>query len=188
MLICLSKKQPLEQSREKTGGRLVYKFDKLFVRHWDEYMTGPRHHPFVVSISRDTQGIFKFASTLTDILYGVDSGSPTRPFGDAKSQWSFSVSGNSFAFTRQHDETSEVAWSTNLDIYTVDLNELKPDPVCNTCDNLAADTDPKYSPINEHVLVYRSQSVPGYESDQFKVKLYDGKATYSCEMQPIFYR
>ena len=40
---------------------------------------------------------------------------------------------------------------------------------------LAADTDPRYSPIDENVLVYRAQSVPGYESDQFKIKLYNGK-------------
>jgi hypothetical protein len=62
-------------------------------------MTGPRHHPFVVSIDRDAEGTFKFSSTPIDVL-----------FGDAKSQWSFSVSGNSFAFTRQRDETSEVAF------------------------------------------------------------------------------
>jgi dipeptidyl aminopeptidase/acylaminoacyl peptidase len=175
-------------SAEKTSGRLVYKFDKLFIRHWDEYMTGPRHHPFVVSIGRDAQGTFSFTSKPIDVLFDVDSDSPTRPFGDAKSQWSFSASGNSFAFTRQHDEISEVAWSTNLDIYTVDLS--KPDMlnICITCINQAADTDPKYSPTDEHVLVYRAQSVPGYESDRFKLKLYDGKCESFWMMHSIFYR
>ncbi|CAF4345506.1 unnamed protein product, partial [Rotaria sp. Silwood2] len=107
------------QKAEKDSGRSVYQFDKLFIRHWDEYMTGPRHHPFLVSIERQTNGIFKFSSEPIDILFNIDSDSPTKPFGDAKSQWSFSANGNSFAYTRQYDETSAVAWSTNLDIYTV---------------------------------------------------------------------
>ncbi|CAF4228929.1 unnamed protein product [Rotaria sp. Silwood2] len=162
------------QKTEKDSGRSVYQFDKLFIRHWDEYMTGPRHHPFLVSIERQTNGIFKFSSEPIDILFNIDSDSPTKPFGDAKSQWSFSANGNSFAYTRQYDETSAVAWSTNLDIYTVDLSMSRQASVCITCDNLAADTDPSYSPTDDHVLVYRSQSKQGYESDQFKIKLYNG--------------
>jgi dipeptidyl aminopeptidase/acylaminoacyl peptidase len=163
------------QTMDKTSGSLVYKFDKLFIRHWDEFMTGPRHHPFIVSIERNSKGIFNFSSTPQDVLFGIDSDSPTRPFGDGKTQWSFSSTGNSFAYTRQHDETSAVAWSTNLDIYTVDLTTSNLVSVCVTCENQAADTDPRYSPIDDRVLVYRSQSVPGYESDQFKIKLINGK-------------
>ncbi|CAF3420771.1 unnamed protein product [Rotaria socialis] len=161
------------QATEKASGSLVYKFDKLFIRHWDEFMLGPRHHPFIVSIERDAKKRFHFTSTPTDVLFGIDSDSPTRPFGDAKSQWSFSASGNKFAFTRQHDETSAVAWSTNLDIFTVDLSTNNSQPICITCENLAADTDPSYSPIDDDILVYRAQSVPGYESDRFEVKLYN---------------
>jgi dipeptidyl aminopeptidase/acylaminoacyl peptidase len=163
------------QNLEKTSGHLVYKFDKLFLRHWDEYMIGLRHHPFIVSIEKNSTGIFHFSSTPKDILFGIDSDSPTRPFGDAKTQWSFSATGNSFAYTRQYDETSEVAWSTNLDIFTVDLTVSNLVSVCVTCENLATDTDPRYSPIDDRVLVYRSQSIPGYESDQFKIKLINGK-------------
>jgi dipeptidyl aminopeptidase/acylaminoacyl peptidase len=162
------------QADDKASGSLVYKFDKLFIRHWDEYMLGPRHHPFVVSLQRNANGVLNFISAPTDVLFGVDSDSPTRPFGDGRTQWSFSASGNKFAFTRQHDETSEVAWSTNLDIYTVDLTAATLDPLCITCENKAADTDPRYSPTDDQVLVYRAQSVPGYESDQFKIKLYKG--------------
>ena len=162
------------QAADKASGSLVYKFDKLFIRHWDEYMLGPRHHPFVVAIQRDANKILNFTSAPTDVLFGIDSDSPTRPFGDGKTQWSFSASGNQFAYTRQYDETSAVAWSTNLDVFTVDLMAATLVSVCITSDNKAADTDPRYSPTDENVIVYRSQSVPGYESDRFKVKLYNG--------------
>ena len=161
------------QAAEKESGSLVYKFDKLFIRHWDEYMLGPRHHPFVAQIQKSPNGTYSFATAPRDVLFGVDSDSPTRPFGDGRTQWSFSASGSKFAFTRQHDETSAVAWSTNLDIFTVDLNTWTVENI--TADNSAADTDPRYSPTEENVLIYRAQSVPGYESDQFKIKLYNGK-------------
>ncbi|CAF1335447.1 unnamed protein product [Rotaria sordida] len=161
-------------TEEKNSGRSVYQFDKLFIRHWDEYMTGRRHHPFVVSIERQSNGIFKFSSQPIDVLFNVDSDSPTRPFGDARSQWSFSANGNSFAYTRQYDETSAVAWTTNIDIYTIDLSIPGQSSVCITCENLAADTDPSYSPTDNNLLIYRAQSKPGYESDQFKIKLYNG--------------
>ncbi|CAF1166202.1 unnamed protein product [Adineta steineri] len=158
---------------DKASGSLVYKFDKLFIRHWDEYMLGPRHHPFVVSIQQ-TNGIYNFTKAPTDVLFNIDSDAPTRPFGDGKAEWSFSASGNKFAYTRQHDENSSVAWSTNLDIFTVDLTADTLTSVCITCDNHAADTNPSFSPIDEHVLVYRAQAVPGYESDQFKIKFFNG--------------
>ncbi|CAF3852091.1 unnamed protein product, partial [Rotaria magnacalcarata] len=100
---------------ELDSGRTIYKFDKLYIRHWDEYYTGLRNHPFIVSINRQTNGIFQLSPYPVDVLFNIDSDSPTKPFGDAKAQWSFSASGNSFAFTRQHDEDSSVAWTTNLD-------------------------------------------------------------------------
>ncbi|CAF5088196.1 unnamed protein product, partial [Rotaria magnacalcarata] len=166
------------QMAEKASDRSIYQFDKLFIRHWDEYMTGRRHHPFLVQIARRSNGIFNFSSEPFDVLFSVDSDSPTRPFGDAKVQWSFSATGNSFAYTRQYDETSAVTWTTNLDIWTVNLSVPEHLSVCITCDNLATDTDPSYSPTDDSILVYRSHSIPGYESDQFKVKIYNSQPYY----------
>jgi dipeptidyl aminopeptidase/acylaminoacyl peptidase len=138
-------------------------------------MLGPRHHPFIAELEKTAGGIYNITGTPRDVLFGVDSDSPTRPFGDGKTQWSFSASGNKFAFTRQYDETSAVAWSTNLDIFTVDLTVPDSKPVLITGSNPAADTDPRYSPTDENVLLYRAQAKPGYESDQFKIKYYNGR-------------
>jgi dipeptidyl aminopeptidase/acylaminoacyl peptidase len=173
------------QKTEKARGSLIYKFDKLLIRFWDEYIIGPRHHPFIVSINRNTKGIFYFLSPPTDILYGIDVDSPSRYLDDGKTHWSFSASGNKFAYSRQHDETSAAAWSTNFDIYTVDLTASKLISVCITCENLAADGNPRYSPIDEHVLVYQSQSSPGYGADQVKMKWYNGMC-YSSFNELLF--
>lgn len=175
---------------DKASGSLVYKFDKLFIRHWDEFMLGQRHHPFVVSIAADGKGVYSFTTKPVDVLFGIDSDSPTRPFGSGQVQWSFSATGKYFALTRQHDETSAVAWSTNLDIYKVDLTQLPTVGLtCITCDNLAADTDPSFSPDDDDVLVYRAQAVQGYESDQFKIKLYNGESsTFSSPSSHLFFQ
>ena len=130
------------QKMEKANSNLMYKFDKLLIRFWDEYIVGPRHHPFMVSIDRNTKGMFYFTSPTTDILFGIDVDSPAQYLSDGKTHWSFSASGNKFAYARQHDEKSTAAWSTNFDIYTVDLTASKLVSVCITCENLAADVDP----------------------------------------------
>ena len=165
------------QAAEKATGVFAYKFDKLFIRHWDEFMLGRRNHPFLVPIVQKEKGTYRFVGEPVDVLLPLDSDSPTRPFGSAKPQWAFNAKGTKFAFTRQHDETSAVAWSTNLDIYTVDLPATKGKaPDCITCENLAADTDPSFSPVDDNVLVYRAQTIPGYESDQFKIRLHNGQS------------
>ncbi|CAF5188034.1 unnamed protein product, partial [Rotaria sp. Silwood1] len=132
----------------------------------DEYVRGSRHHPLIVSIERNANGIFYFISEPKDVLFSIDSDSSTRPSGyGKKTQWLFSASGNKFAFTSRYDEKNEAVWSTNLDIFTVDLTTSDLQPMCITC--------PSYSPTDDQVLVYRLQSVLDYESDQFKVKLYN---------------
>jgi hypothetical protein len=78
------------------------------VRRWNEYMIGLRYHPFLVSIERHSKGIFLFLIISKDVLLSIDSDSP-RHFGDDKSEWSFSATGNLFAYTRQYDETNAAA-------------------------------------------------------------------------------
>ena len=168
----------IEETRprvEQAANSSVYRFEKLFVRHWDEYRDERRSHPFLVrSIQKNSLGIVSFLSSPVDLLFGLDSDSPTKPAGQAEQQWSFSARGSFFAYTRQHDERSDVAWTMNLDIFQVDLREKELVSRCLTCDNLAADTDPTYSPRDEKVLLYRSQSILGYEAAQFHLRLING--------------
>ena len=163
------------QAAEKESGSLVYKFDKLFIRQWDEYILGLRYHPFVAQIKKNSNGIYQIVDKPRDVLFGIDSDSPIRQSGGDGMHWSFSASGKKFAFVRRYDETSQVAWTNNFDIFTIDLTVPDAKPICITEGNLASDVSPIYSPIDDNVLLYGAQSVHGYDSDLVKMKLYNGK-------------
>ncbi|CAF1649816.1 unnamed protein product, partial [Didymodactylos carnosus] len=66
-----------KQLQWNENGRRVYEFDKLFIRHWDEYMTGVRNHPFLMSIKKGEDGKYKTTSKPIDVMFDLDSDSPT---------------------------------------------------------------------------------------------------------------
>jgi len=156
-------------------------YDKIYVRHWDEWRDGTRQHIHLMSVLQNDDAAVIQMSEPVDIMLNVDSDAPTVPDGDAASEWSFNFDSTNFAYTRQTwDPYANVTWNTNLDIYTVAIPAsaatapVFPSPlvsVCRTCDNIATDTSPAYSPLSRDTFVYRSTSVPGYESDRYRVKL-----------------
>ncbi|CAF1298775.1 unnamed protein product, partial [Rotaria sordida] len=159
--------------KENDNNHSFYEFNKLSIRYWDHYLTGPRYHPFVVSIKQKSDGTYKFSSEPVDLLFGIDSSSPERSVDDAGMHWSFSASGNSFTYVRRRDETSALVWTTNYDIYTVDLNEPEHESVCITCDNLGIDQNPSYSPTDDEILIYLSISKSYDGPDQVKIEWYN---------------
>ena len=54
--------------------------------------------------------------------------------------------------------------------------------VCRTCDNLAIDTAPSFSPVSEDTFAYLSTRVMGYESDRRSVKLMDGSGAPPADL------
>jgi acylaminoacyl-peptidase len=161
-------------------------FDKLFVRHWDEWMDGTRNHIHFVAVDQNDKGGVSRVSAPVDLMFGLDSDAPTRPDGDAHSEWSFSVTAKNFAFVRQTwDAYSNVSWTDNTDVYTVRIDPATfaadapafdassvSAPECRTCDNIAIDTAPVYSPTEEDVFVYVATDVPGYESARRSVRAF----------------
>src|SRR5579871_5770371 len=55
-----------------------------------------------------------------------------------------------------------------------------------TADNLASDTSPLYSPDGRYIA-YRAQQRPGYESDRFRLMLYDRKTGEKKTLTPDFF-
>ncbi len=91
--------------------------------------------------------------------------------------YAFSPDGQEICYTSNHDKVE--ATSTNNDLWIVPVNNgatgAPPVPPKNiTADNPASDSTPLYSPDGKYIA-YRAQQRPGYESDRFRLMLYDRK-------------
>jgi len=145
-------------------------FDKLFVRHWDTFRDGTRNNPFITAVAKQSSGLYLATGSPTNVMGTNDADAPTKPYGD-QTEWSWSHDGSKFAFTRRHDETSEVAFSTNLDVYVYTYGSTQNGGICQTCGNQATDTSPRFHPTDSNTLVYRSMATREYESDRLRVRL-----------------
>ena len=153
--------------KKAAGPVAAYMADKLLYRHWDEYNDGRCKHLIVY----DTVD-----NTYTDVTPG-EYPLQFTPGGGAV--YTFSPDSREICFVSNHDAHPEA--STNMDLWIVPVTggTLK----CITADNKAWDGSPCYSPDGRYIA-YRLQTVPGYESDRFRLSLYDrqsGKTTVLTE-------
>jgi dipeptidyl aminopeptidase/acylaminoacyl peptidase len=142
------------------------KFDRLFIRHWDEWLVGKRRHVFVLPLRR-ADGDYDIDGAPVDLMKGVEGDCPTKPFGGIE-EYAWSPDGNEVAYTTILGD--DEAWSTDLNIYLVPLTGSP--AVCITAENRATDTQPVYSP-DGNTIAYLAMERPGFEADRFRIKLYD---------------
>jgi dipeptidyl aminopeptidase/acylaminoacyl peptidase len=135
-------------------------YDQLMVRHWDTWNTAYKSHLFIAN--RAPQGAFTDAHDLMPAWQGDIAGA---------SEVSFHPDGQRLSFSAKYPSKTE-AWTTNFDIFEVDLSTKK--LVNLTSDNTAWDAKPLYSP-NGRYLAYKAMTVPGYESDKFTVMIRDSQ-------------
>ena len=162
----------------------------MLYRHWNAYREGKRTHLFVQGIpfgvSRhdsagreyDTFGFTPLDAVPRDLTPG-DFDAPVFSLG-GQDDYAFSPDGKEICYTSNHD--SMPADSTNNYLFTVPVN-FRPDATSKdvlaatkdiTADNKASDSTPLYSPDGKYIA-YRAQKRPGYESDRFRLMLYDRK-------------
>src|SRR5580698_5728886 len=166
-------------------------FTKLLYRHWNAYKDGKRSHIFVMPApaadeswtpSQDpTQRHYANWLFYHDLTPG-DFDAPVFSLG-GQDDYAFSPDGQEICYTSNHDKNP--AASTNNDLWIVSING---GPAKNiTADNPASDSTPLYSPDGKYIA-YRAQQRPGYESDRFRLMLYDRKTGEKTNLTEDFDR
>jgi dipeptidyl aminopeptidase/acylaminoacyl peptidase len=133
--------------------------DRLLFRHWKFWKDGKRSHVFVVS----SQG-----GEARDLTPG-DYDAPPFSLG-GMTDYAFSTDSKELAFASNHDKVE--ATSTNSDIWIVSVRGGAAKNITTT--NRGYDGSPRFS-SDGRFLAYRSQVTPGFESDRFRLMLYDRK-------------
>ena len=150
----------LEWRKKKEEGPVqAHLADKLLYRHWTSYQDGRYQHLILF----DTQD-----KTYKDLTPGEYSLIFALGGGVI---YNFSPDSKEICFVSNHDAHQEA--STNADLWTVPV--MGGTPTCLTASNKAWDGSPTYSPDGKYIA-YRLQQVPGYESDCFRLAVYDRSA------------
>jgi dipeptidyl aminopeptidase/acylaminoacyl peptidase len=144
--------------------------NSLLYRHWTEWKNGKRTHVFVVGLD---------GGAARDLTPG-NFDAPPFSLGDP-TDYAFSPDSKELAFARNTDKIE--AASTNSDIFVVAVAGGEPRRL--TGDNRGADKTPRYSPDGRYIA-YRSQSTAGFESDRWRLMLYDRQANKTRELLPKY--
>jgi dipeptidyl aminopeptidase/acylaminoacyl peptidase len=180
---CNAKK--LKDSEESKVKALI--FDRLLYRHWNAYKAGKRTHIFVVPVpnipkpGEGTGAGTGCCAVLARDLTPGDYDSPVFSLG-GQDHYAFSPDGQEICYTSNHDKVE--ATSTNNDLWIVPVNGGAAKNI--TADNPASDSTPLYSPDGKYIA-YRAQQRPGYESDRFRLMLYDRKTGEKKNITPEFF-
>jgi len=137
--------------------------DRLFLRHWDDYVGGKRRHLFVC----DATG-----GGCRDVTPGDRDAAPTSKTFSVAEDHGFTPDSRHVLFTAVPAEGE--AWSTDHDLCRVSIDGASTEWERITPPNPAADNGPRPSPDGKR-LAWRAQAKPGYEADKWDVLVADMK-------------
>ncbi len=140
--------------------------DRLLYRHWTTWKGGQRTHVFVVAAD---------GGGARDVTPGDYDAPPFSLGGPA--DYAFSPDAKELAFVRNTEKGE--ATSTNSDIFVVPVAGGEARLL--TGANRGADASPLYSPDGRYIA-YRSQETPGFESDRWRLLLYDRQTKQTREL------
>ena len=148
-------KRDAEKEKSKVKAHVA---EHLLYRHWTHWNEGKRSHLFVVPSDGSTAP--------RDLTVGADYDIPPDERSDA-GDINFSPDGKEICFTAVTDKMEAI--STNGDLFVVPVagGETK-----RITTQPGFDGSPVYSPDGKYIA-YHAQLTPEYESDRWRVMLYD---------------
>jgi dipeptidyl aminopeptidase/acylaminoacyl peptidase len=157
-----NKKRDEAKEKDKVKARA---YEQLLYRHWTHWFDGKRSHLFVTPA--DGSGEAK------DLTPGANYDVPPDERGGPE-DFNFSPDSKEICFTAVTDKVEAI--STNGDLFTVPAvgGEIK-----RITTQKGFDGNPVYSPDGKYIA-YHAQMTPEYESDRWRVMLYD-RATGKIE-------
>ncbi len=150
-------------------------FTHLLFRHWNHYTGDKRSHLFLVDVA---------TGAMRDLNPGDVHDVPPFSLEGGGCGCAFSPDSKELAYTEK--DVPVPAISTNADIFTLDLTDPKAKPV-KVSTSPGGDYSPAYSPDGKY-LAWRSQARAGYESDKFRLVLYDRATKTIKDLMPKFDR
>ena len=149
-------------------------FTHLLYRHWNHYTGDKRSHLFLLSVEN---------GRMRDLTPNNPHDVPPFSLSISGGQFSFSPDMRELAFVDNPD--AEQATSVSAQIYTLDLTNPTAKPV-KVSTSAGGNFSPAYSPDGKY-LAWRSEARAGYESDKFRLMLYDrAKRTAEDTQLPKF--
>jgi dipeptidyl aminopeptidase/acylaminoacyl peptidase len=149
-------------------------FDHLLYKHWNAFTGDKRSHLFQLTVE---------TGAIRDLTPNDPHDVP--PFSlEGGGRFAISPDSKELAFTENLEE--EPAISTNADIFTLDLTNPSLKPV-KVSTSPGGDFNPAYSPDGKY-LAWRSQARADYESDKFRLVLYDRSTKQIKDLLPNFDR
>jgi len=148
-------------------------FTQLLYRHWDHFTDAKVSHLFLIDVA-------------TGAMRDLTPNDPHNVPPDYPSQdqngggFAFAPDSKQIAFTENLDPVPAV--STHADIFALDLTDPAARPV-KVSTSAGGNFSPAYSPDGKY-LAWRSQARAGYESDKFRLALYDRQAKVIRDMLP----
>ena len=150
-----NKKRDEEKDKNKVKAHV---YEQLLYRHWTHWFEGKRSHVFVTAADGSGEP--------RDLTAGANYDVPPDERG-GPSDINFSPDSKEICFTSVTDKMEAI--STNADLFLVPVTGGEPKRITA---NPAFDGNPVYSP-DGRFIAYHAQLTPGYESDRWRVMLYD---------------
>jgi dipeptidyl aminopeptidase/acylaminoacyl peptidase len=169
------KKRDDEQAASKVKARI---FTHLLYRHWNAFTGDKRSHLFLASAA---DGTFR------DLNPGDTHDVPPFSLGEPDG-WDFSPDGREITY--EEKKVDDPALSTSVALYTLPLfdaagNAVKDAQPVKISTSAGGNFTPRYSPDGTWIA-WRSQARAGYESDRFRLVVFDRGAKATADLIPRF--